>query len=433
MGGSNDSGARRASWTETTVEALVETFDYLDVAYAVSAVDQDGSASHPIPGDDETADRFEIGSISKTFTAALAALGVVDGILSLDDSIGKWLDAGPNAGVTIGQLATHTSGLPPLAPNHGGDHRDPTDPYRNYTTEMAEAGLRDTTLGEVGAPEYSNFGYQLLGIVVERALDVPFAELAERELFAPMGMVDTAVTGTRPGRSVVGVNSSGEPTSAWHMHLPSAGGFESTADDMARYAQAILDPPNGRLRDALALAVTDHTGEGLGLAWHLQDFTIHHSGGTGGFLSQLSIDLENRRGAFCVVAANSDLNFVAQAISTVVVRDEDPRTFRRVPIDDRHHATASEAAVLFATGDLDGFRALGADGFAEWFNDDEAVPFWTRYIEPCGAFRSHAIVRADSVAGINSIAVRLEFENTGGDLELRLNDDGRLVGLMLLS
>ncbi len=433
-GGSNDSGTHRAqerTWAEETVAAVVDAFDYLDAAYAVSAVDPDGITSRTVPEDDDR-DRFEIGSISKTFTAALVALGVGDGILTLDDPIGTWCDAGPNADITVGQLATHTSGLPRLAPNHDGEHRDPADPYRDYTPDMAEAGLREATRAEVGTVEYSNFGYQLLGIIAERAFDLPFAELAKRELFAPLGMVDTAVTGTRPGRSVVGVDREGNPTSAWHMQLPSAGGFESTAIDMARYARTVLDPPNDRLRAALDLAVADHTGTGQGLAWHRVGPTIGHGGGTGGFQSQLSIALDDGRAAFGVVASASSLHRMYEAIEAAAA-GKDLRDFRRVPADDRHHATASEAAILFATGDLDGFRALGADGFAEWFNDDLALPYWTSIVEPCGAYRSQKIRRADTIGDHNSVIVTLEFEHDVGDLELFLDDDSRLVGVRILA
>jgi CubicO group peptidase (beta-lactamase class C family) len=61
--------------------------------------------------------RFEIGSITKTMTAALLASLAGDGVLALEDEIGRWLDAGPNGNITLEQLATHTSGLPRLAPN----------------------------------------------------------------------------------------------------------------------------------------------------------------------------------------------------------------------------------------------------------------------------------------------------------------------------
>jgi CubicO group peptidase (beta-lactamase class C family) len=86
--------------------------------------------------------RFEIGSITKTMTAALAASLAGDGALALDDEIGRWLDAGPNGSITLEQLATHTSGLPRLAPNQPTDE---ANPYRDFTAGRAEEGLRAVT------------------------------------------------------------------------------------------------------------------------------------------------------------------------------------------------------------------------------------------------------------------------------------------------
>jgi serine-type D-Ala-D-Ala carboxypeptidase/endopeptidase len=106
-------GSKRA---QAVFEALDAAFQGGDIAVAVTAIDADGPAfarSARLPEDA----RFEIGSITKTMTAALLASLVGDGVVALDDEIGRWLDAGPNAGITLVQLATHTSGLPRLAPN----------------------------------------------------------------------------------------------------------------------------------------------------------------------------------------------------------------------------------------------------------------------------------------------------------------------------
>lgn len=416
-------------WAQHSVIAVVDAFEHLDIAFAVSAVDQSGIVSRTVP--DGQLDRFEIGSISKTFTATVLALGIGDGLVSLDDPIGKWCDAGPNADITVGQLATHTSGLPRSAPNHDDEVTDPADPYRDFTAAMAEAGLRAASRTYVGTVAYSNFGFQLLGIVVERAFGQPFAELVERELFAPLGMVDTAVTGTRPGRSVVGVDIVGEPTSAWHFQLPWVGGFESTAEDMARYAQGVLDPPSDRLRAAIELTTTERDGLGMGLAWLRVGATIGHSGGTGGFRSSVSIDLDARRACFGVLACGSDIHPMSQAIPAVTA-GKDLRFDRRVPDDDRHHAIASDAAAMFATGDLDGFRSLCTDAFAARFDDDFALPVWTQYIEPCGALLSHTLRRADRIGGRSSVIVKLEFEHDTGHIELLLDDDSRVSGIWLV-
>ena len=125
---------------QAVFEALDGVFPGDGIAVAVAAVDRGGGwpAFARTAGLPEDA-RFEIGSITKTMTAALLASLVGDGVLTLDDEIGRWLAAGPNGNITLEQLATHTSGLPRLAPNQPTDE---ANPYRDFTAERAQEGLR---------------------------------------------------------------------------------------------------------------------------------------------------------------------------------------------------------------------------------------------------------------------------------------------------
>jgi CubicO group peptidase (beta-lactamase class C family) len=149
------------------LEALDGAFPGDGIVVAVAAVGSGsgGPAFAVTEGLPEDA-RFEIGSITKTMTAALLAGLVGDGVLALDDEIGRWLDAKPNGNITLEQLATHTSGLPRLAPNQPTGE---ANPYRDFTAERAEEGLRTATRTPGAGHLYSNFGYQLLGVVLERA------------------------------------------------------------------------------------------------------------------------------------------------------------------------------------------------------------------------------------------------------------------------
>jgi Beta-lactamase len=139
------------------------------VVVAAACVDKAGTGIAVSPGDAPADGRFEIGSVAKTMTAALLALLPADGALSLDDELGRWLSAGPNGGITLRQLATHTSGLPRLAPTMDLSTVDPANPYAGFGFERAEEGLRQATAAAGGPWLYSNFGYHLLGLVLERA------------------------------------------------------------------------------------------------------------------------------------------------------------------------------------------------------------------------------------------------------------------------
>ena len=85
--------------------------------------------------------RFEIGSMTKTMTGAVLASLAYDGTITFGDTIGRWLDAGQNSDVTLLQLATHTSGLPRLAPGHIAGA---ADPHAFLTPEAAQHELRLT-------------------------------------------------------------------------------------------------------------------------------------------------------------------------------------------------------------------------------------------------------------------------------------------------
>jgi D-alanyl-D-alanine-carboxypeptidase/D-alanyl-D-alanine-endopeptidase len=139
------------------------------IVVAVAALDSGGPvivATEGLPPDA----RFEIGSVTKTMAATLLAMLAGEGALTLDDPVGRWLDASQNAGITLGELATHTAGLPRDVVNHSAG--DP-DPYRDFTAERAEEGLRAVARKPEERRAYSNFGYQLLGLVLERAVAVP--------------------------------------------------------------------------------------------------------------------------------------------------------------------------------------------------------------------------------------------------------------------
>src|SRR5215470_17377672 len=116
------------SWPEKTAHSLVETIvGSLPSTAVVAAIaaDDDGYSVAVTDGCPPDV-RFEIGSITKTMTGAVLASLADDGIVRLDDEIGRWLDAGVNGDITLGQLATHTSGLPRLSPSHV---RGAADPY----------------------------------------------------------------------------------------------------------------------------------------------------------------------------------------------------------------------------------------------------------------------------------------------------------------
>jgi D-alanyl-D-alanine-carboxypeptidase/D-alanyl-D-alanine-endopeptidase len=295
---------------------------------------------------------FEIGSITKVFTALLLAQTVAEGRASLDDPIAQHLPpdltlAPSTAAITLGQLATHTSGLPRLPTNFRP--ANPADPYADYDLAKLYAFLRDYRPAEP-APRpaaYSNLGFGLLSHLLERIHGRTYAELLAQRITGPLGLRDTVITPDAEQRSRLAVPHSGSiAVSTWQLgSLTGAGAIRSTAADLARFAQALLAPERNPLTDAWALIREPRAPFGtrsmrIGLAIILEnrgeDAVCHHSGGTGGFRTYLEL-VPSRRQA-TVLLLNNDTPEPAAVVASVrrpaaTPPANDPRTRTEAPLD----------------------------------------------------------------------------------------------------
>lgn len=253
---------------------------------------------------------FEIGSVSKTMTAALLADLIGQGKGSLDDPLSAWLPPGTKLPdyhgkpILLRHIVTHTSGLPALPSRMAAP--DMADPYAKLDEAALLASLGDATLtAEPGKRfEYSNFASMVLSYAVARRAGMDMETLLKQRLFAPLGMqhayINTAPAGVR---AAVGHTPNGRPTSAWHFqtNLAGVGGVRATLDDMVRYVQGQLGAEASAVAPALRLSqqqVSDTPP--MAMNWMLMPVggrTVHvHEGGTGGFSSFVSFDKEKRRG-----------------------------------------------------------------------------------------------------------------------------------------
>jgi len=266
---------------------------------------------------------FEIGSISKVFTALLLADMASKGEVSLDDPAEKYLPAGhhmPQRGgrqITLRDLSTHVSGLPRLPSNM--EMSDPDDPYRDYTEAQMLAFLDSYALPrDIGAQwEYSNFGVGLLGYLLGRAAGKDYEVLLRERITGPLGMKDTAITlpPALAARLAPAFDPYMRPAKPWNLPtLMGAGGIRSTADDMLTFAAAVLDPKSPiapAVKTALAVRVpTGNAKVEQALGWQIVEVEpgrelVLHDGGTGGFRSSLAI--EPAKGTAAVVLINTAL------------------------------------------------------------------------------------------------------------------------------
>ena len=256
------------------------------------------------PFDEHTA--FEIGSVSKTMTAALLAQLILKGEITLDDPLAKLLPAGTVVPTFEGQpillkhVVTHTSGLPALPARMA-----PTDmrnPYATLTEKqlldsLAEAKLA-TKPGTTFA--YSNFAMMVLSYALAKRAGKDFETLLSEKVLAPLQMKDTYIA-RRPERVRVapGHMTNGLPTPNWDFPVDMAGvgGVRATLPDMVRYAQAQLRPADTELGRAIALThkpVIEASGERMAMNWFLDSSAtgeqLSHGGGTGGYASLVTIE-----------------------------------------------------------------------------------------------------------------------------------------------
>lgn len=277
---------------------LVSRGDVPSLAYAVV---RDGVVELGGFGGADPQTIFEIGSVTKVFTALLLADMAERGEVRLTDPAAAYLP-GATGPVTLADLATHTSGLPRLPPGlRWYALASPRDPYARYPARrFVRAARRSLRRASVPNPyAYSNYGYGLLGYLLGQAAGAPYEALVTERICRPLGLEDTTFEVRPEGRARKAQgHARHRAVPDWHMGvLAAAGGLHSTAADLARLLRACLAPAatplDGAIRAAVRPRAATPSGQ-IGLAWHhthLQNSAIiWHNGMTGGFSAMIAFD-----------------------------------------------------------------------------------------------------------------------------------------------
>ncbi len=210
---------------------------------------------------------FRIASITKQFTAAAILLLAEDGKLSVGDPLSRFLPDFPRASeVTLKQLLSHTSGLGDYI--NGQNMAILTEAqHRDYTSDEVLHYISSKTPLYRARPGaawlYSNSGFALLGIVVERLSGMSFADFCAERLFKPAGLamtqidrtctVEAACNGYRPDYTAPTKFDVNTPVSP--SFIGGAGAIRSTTEDLCRWHCALL---NGKVlkKESLAAMLT---------------------------------------------------------------------------------------------------------------------------------------------------------------------------------
>jgi CubicO group peptidase (beta-lactamase class C family) len=249
---------------------------------------------------------FEIGSITKTFTALLLSDLVERGKVTLDDPVRLHLPESvmmPKRGgkeITLFKLATHTSALPRIPSSIRWGSLVWDDPYKGYGAEDLYKSLARTELARDPGEqyEYSNLGFALLGHVVSRQAGVSYEELVIERICRPLQLSDTRIVlnDDHLKRFAPPYAANGTASSNWTFDVfAGAGALRSTADDMLKYVAANMGLEKTELLTALrrcheARRPTSNKIQSICLSWHDEKMPkgarlVFHGGGTGGHTS----------------------------------------------------------------------------------------------------------------------------------------------------
>ena len=260
---------------------------------------------------------YEIGSITKVFTAVTLADMAIKGEVGLDDPVQRYLPDSVHVPsrdgkeITLRLVSAQRSGLPRMPNNFVP--ADMSNPYVGYDPAHLYAFLNGYTLPrDPGASyEYSNLAVGLLGFALARRNGTDYEEMVLRRVIGPLQMTDTRVTLTPDLRARLAHGHAGEQEVAnWDFdpYLGGAGALRSTAADMATFLAAAMGLTHTPLDSAFKLTEVIQFDAGpnmrIGLGWHVigpdSSKIYWHNGGTGGYHTFIAFDPRRKIGVIAL-------------------------------------------------------------------------------------------------------------------------------------
>ena len=271
--------------------------------------------AHGVPDTPQTA--YRIGSITKQFTAASILLLQERGKLKISDPVKAYLPGAPDAWdhITLYNLLTHTSGLV----------RDANPDGAGTGPEHLMAALHDKPL--LFAPgdgwSYSNAGFEVLGLIVEKVSGQAYGDFVHDNLFAPAGMTASAFKPKADPHLAVGYDSGAQgpvpvPDTAY-AGLYTAGGIVSTTHDLALWQSAlvsgkVLSPASLKL---MATPFKAGYGTGLEITNPYGHLDIGHGGLVHGFATQEHYEPDDRLSIIVLGNLNGETTAVANSLVAI--------------------------------------------------------------------------------------------------------------------
>ena len=381
--------------------------------------------------------RYSIGSISKQFTATAILMLAEQGKLSLDDPVARFVPGLTRAPeITIRQLLSHTAGYQDYWPQ---DYVPPFMLQPVSADQILERWARKPLDFEPGTQwQYSNTGYVIAGLIVERAGGQPLFEFLREHIFTPLGMssvmnidqerlTETDATGyLRYGLGPPRVAP--KEGKGW---LFAAGELAMTAEDLAKWdlsliQQTLLKPVSYReMESAIVLknGIASNYGLGVSVRRESSHRSIAHAGAVSGFTAENVVFPDDR---FAVaVLSNGDSGTAAAAIARKIV----PLLF---PEEDatKEEAQARRIFQGLQRGQID--RALFSDN-ANFYFSEPALKDLAAGLKPLGTPQSLTQTARQERGGMTYRRFIVKFATKNLQIWQRTLPDGKLEQYQVLA
>lgn len=266
---------------------------------------------------------FDIGSLTKLFTALALADMVARGEMAMDDPLGRYLPADVQVPdfqgkpITLRDVATYSAGLP----GWPGDMPALGKSFPDYSVEQLYQALSATRLDAAPGTRYvySNFGYGLLGLALARHAGTDFESLIVSRIAAPLGMESTRISLSSgiEARVSPGHDRKLAKVTSWTMPeaFAGAGAFRSTANDLMKFLSAAMALTPSPLAAAFAEMLriecpSDKPDTTVAAGWFISsrpgDRLVWKDGGVLGYSSFLGYSQRTRNGLVLLANGNFD-------------------------------------------------------------------------------------------------------------------------------
>jgi len=271
-----------------------------------------------------TATKYRIGSISKTYTAALIFKAIDEKKIKLNDLLSQYYPAITNANkITLQQLLNHHSGI-----HNFTDDKDYLEWHKEYRSEAQMLALiikigSDFEPGTQAA--YSNSNYVLLSYILEKIYKKPYAAILEEKILKPLKLTETqfvnAVTAEKNEAHSYLYTDHWNITTETHSSIPlGAGGIQATPTDILKFATALFE---GKIISKKSLEQMQYLQDNYGAGLFMSSFKNHtlygHTGGIDGFASVFGYDIKTKQGyAITANGVNVNISDIAEVLQNTL-------------------------------------------------------------------------------------------------------------------